>query len=271
MQTADDAPTVISTNNVLAAISENSVLRTKIADVIVADPDMQAVFRNNAIKVDDDRFEVIDNELFLKSGQTVNFEATPAIILTLSVGTSSTILTLDVTNVNEAPSAVDPLHLTTIEDTAVAGSAATTDADDTMLVYSLETAPATGVINLNTETGAFTFTPATNDDQGRSFVIRATDAGGLFTDIAVNVDVSPVNDAPTVAISLVDLSSLEDTDITFTLPEYSFTDVDLNALSLSATLANGQRTARIGSLSMQRRVASPERHPRASMVTSRLR
>lgn len=52
--------------------------------------------------------------------------------------------------------------------------------------------------------------------------------------------VGNVNDAPFLAASLVDQSSAEDTAINFTLPGNSFSDVDRDSLTFSATLASGE-------------------------------
>lgn len=54
----------------------------------------------------------------------------------------------------------------------------------------------------------------------------------------VTLQITSVNDAPIVANLLVDQSSPEDTDVSFTLPANSFSDVDNDSLTLSATLAN---------------------------------
>ena len=103
----NEGPTAIGTANAIASIAENTAVSTKIADVLVADPDTAAAFRNNPVSVNDARFEVVNGELLLKAGQAVDFEAGAEITLVLSTADGlSTTLTLGVTDVNEGPTAI---------------------------------------------------------------------------------------------------------------------------------------------------------------------
>ncbi len=55
----------------------------------------------------------------------------------------------------------------------------------------------------------------------------------------VLVSIEPGNTAPVIVNALADVTSLEDTALSFVIPAGSFSDVDGDALTLTATLANG--------------------------------
>ena len=62
----------------------------------------------------------------------------------------------------------------------------------------------------------------------------SSNRGGIWA-----VSVNPQNDAPVLALPLTDQTSAEDQSVSFVLPASSFTDVDGDALTLSANLAGG--------------------------------
>ncbi|MEA3030191.1 MAG: hypothetical protein QOG13_1516 [Sphingomonadales bacterium] len=91
-----------------------------------------------------------------------------------------------------------PIALVTAEDAAsVLTGAGVVDADDNITGYALGTAAAHGTVNLNAQTGEFTYTPAANYHGADAFSIVATDADGNAVDVAVSVTVNSVNDDPT--------------------------------------------------------------------------
>ncbi len=70
--------------------------------------------------------------------------------------------------------------------------------------------------------------------------LRATDGGGLFYEKAIAIAVNNINDAPTLANSILDQTAIKDTTFNFTLPTNTFADVDAgDNLTYSATLENG--------------------------------
>ena len=93
----------------------------------------------------------------------------------------------------------------------------------------------------------------------------------LYSDeIAVQINVAPVNDAPTVANAIADQNATEDTPFAFTLPSNTFADVDLgDARTLTATLAGGERAAGLADRSTRRPARSPERRSTATSARSR--
>ncbi|MDX8355765.1 tandem-95 repeat protein [Cognatiyoonia sp. IB215182] len=72
-----------------------------------------------------------------------------------------------------------------------------------------------------------------------TFTYRVKDGSGGESTATVSVVVHGTNDAPVLAIALPDQSSAEDEAVSFALPANAFTDVDGDALTLSATLTDG--------------------------------
>ncbi len=111
----NEAPTAIVVTN-QDTLPENTDVRTRIADLSVIDPDIGGSTRsfiNNTLSVDDGRFEVTNGQLFLKAGQSINFEdgGTIGLKLTATDAADASLtyeqnLTITVTDVNEAPTAV---------------------------------------------------------------------------------------------------------------------------------------------------------------------
>lgn len=95
-----------------------------------------------------------------------------------------------------------------------------------------------GWLSFNASVGRFTGTPPLNFNGFVDIEVTAND-GSLLTSDIFRLSVTAVNDAPVVAIALVDRSSVEDTAIDFTVPAGSFADVDNATLTYAATLATG--------------------------------
>ncbi|MDX8355418.1 tandem-95 repeat protein [Cognatiyoonia sp. IB215182] len=86
--------------------------------------------------------------------------------------------------------------------------------------------------------GSFSGTPPQDYTGQVSVTVTASD-GSLSASSSFALEITPVNDAPVAAIALPDQSSAEDEAVSFALPANAFTDVDGDALILSATLAGG--------------------------------
>ena len=70
--------------------------------------------------------------------------------------------------------------------------------------------------------------------------IKVTASDGLLTVTDIfRLTITPVNDAPVVAIPLSDVTSPEDVAVSVTIPAGRFTDPDGNPLTYTATLADG--------------------------------
>ncbi|QWT14255.1 tandem-95 repeat protein [Sphingobium xenophagum] len=84
----------------------------------------------------------------------------------------------------------------------------------------------------------FTGTPPANYHGTIEIEVRASDGNASAADTFA-LTITPLNDAPVAALALVDRQNLEDQAIDFTIPSGAFSDVDGDALTLSATLASG--------------------------------
>lgn len=121
----NDAPSAVTIANQVA-ITENTAVQTKVADIVVTDEDTNPAFRAYTYTLSDDRFTMIGASVFLKAGQVVDYETAATIPLTVTVGDGSVNvvkqIVLDVIDVNEA---AGPLTFTGTGDADVI----TTDAD----------------------------------------------------------------------------------------------------------------------------------------------
>ena len=106
-------------------------------------------------------------------------------------------VTLHVAAVNAPPVAIGGT-LTTNEDTAASSSVSATDPNGDTVSFTVTTLPAHGVLNFNSATGAYTYTPATNYSGSDSFAFSASD-GLLSSNASVAITVIPVNDPPVAA------------------------------------------------------------------------
>jgi hypothetical protein len=102
--------------------------------------------------------------------------------------------------------------------------------------------------SLNSSTGVLSFVGQTNyevaDDAGANHVydvnVVATDAAGNAVTQAVTVTVNNVNEAPVVAVPLIDQVAVLSKAFTYVVPTGAFTDVDAGtAVTYSATLVSG--------------------------------
>jgi VCBS repeat-containing protein len=108
-------------------------------------------------------------------------------------------VSITITSVNDAPTASNQ-NVTTNEDVAKVVTLSATDVDGGPLTYTIVTPPAHG--SLSGTAPNLTYTPAANYAGADSFTFKATDNGSpaLASSVAtVNVTVTAVNDAPTIA------------------------------------------------------------------------
>ncbi len=146
------------------------------------------------------------------------------------------IVTITVTNVNDAPVAVDDSYATE-EDVplVVTGSgvlANDTDVDLDVLTATVATPPAHGALALNLD-GSFVYTPTLNWNGSDSFIYVASD--GELTDTAtVHLTVNPANDAPTAADDVY--TTTEDTVLLVAAPGVLENDTDVDGDPLAVVL-----------------------------------
>jgi VCBS repeat-containing protein len=141
----------------------------------------------------------------------------------------NSVVSVGVTPVNDAPTTSNYTKTTT-EDTAVTGQVVGSDVDNDTLSYAVKTAAAHGTVVLNTTTGAYTYTPATNYNGADSFTVQVSDGKGGLVDSLVSINVTPVNDAPTTTNQ--SLTTNEDTPLSGSIVG---NDVDGDTLAYSLT------------------------------------
>ena len=173
-----------------------------------------------------------------------NFSGAIDIKVTASDGSLSIsdIFRLTITPVNDAPVLAIPLaDVTVAEDTAVsitmpAGSF--TDVDNT-LTYTATLADGTALPSWLTLTGTkFTGTPPANFNGAFDIKVTASD-GSLSASDVFRLTINSVNDKPVLVTPLPDVTYVEDTPVSITIPAGSFTDADGDALTYTATLSTG--------------------------------
>ncbi|WP_374158958.1 Ig-like domain-containing protein [Mycobacterium sp. G7A2] len=168
---------------------------------------------------------------------TTNYHGTDVFTYKANDGianSTTAVVTITVTSVNDAPSAVNDAY-TTSEESAVNGNvlANDTDADADTLTAVLASGPSHGALTLNND-GTFTYTPTANYNGTDSFTYTATDGAATSNTATVSITVNPVNDAPTAANDA--FTANEDTQLAGNVLT---NDTDVDGDTLTATLVNG--------------------------------
>ncbi|WP_150126973.1 putative Ig domain-containing protein [Sphingomonas panacis] len=147
-----------------------------------------------------------------------------------------------VTPPNSAPVA-GPLAASAIEDQVLVitratllGLASDTDGDSLNLTAVVNGTHGQAWIDLD---GNIRFRPAADYAGEAWFDYVVKDGNGGQASGRVTVTVSPVNDAPVVAVALATQIVDEDMPVSIAIPATTFADVDGDVLTLSATLADG--------------------------------
>lgn len=146
-------------------------------------------------------------------------------------------------SINNAPVAGNDTSISTNEDTAINFTAPSgSDIDNDPLTYTIVSGPAHGTLtnciasnnDLNCD-----YTPVANYNGSDSFSYKVSDGTTDSLNVTiVNITVSPINDAPTIA-STQTLSTNEDTPITFDLNLGNDIDGDSLNYVIVATTASG--------------------------------
>ena len=155
-----------------------------------------------------------------------NWHGTDTLTFIVNDGTGDSlpaVVTLTVTPVNDAPTAVDQT-LTTSEDTAVAVSLAGADVDGDPLTFAVSVPPAHGT--LSGTAPDLVYTPAADFHGADSFAFTVSDGTAPPVAAVVSVTVTAVDDAPVAAG--IAAQTMEDTAVTLTL---SGSDADGDALT----------------------------------------
>ena len=206
----NDAPTNISAS--ASSVAENAASGTTVASLSATDADAGDTFKYTLVSGTGDT----DNASFTITGNTVStaavfdFETKSSYSVRVRVTdagglTFEKVFTINVTDVNEAPTALALSNTSVLENAAsgtAVGTLAGTDADaGDSHTYTLVT--GTG----STDNASFTITGTTlntaavfNFEAKNSYTVRVrvTDAGGLSFERAFTITVTDVNEAPTL-------------------------------------------------------------------------
>ena len=133
-------------------------------------------------------------------------------------------VTLNVTAVNDAPTATDS-NATTDEDTELTGNASASDVDGDALTLVIDTQAGNGMVTAGTGT-EFTYTPAANYFGPDSFTFTISDGTETTAPATVSIDVAPVNDAPELTPATLNVVAG-----TFDTVDMTGTDIENDALT----------------------------------------
>ena len=155
----------------------------------------------------------------------------------------SDVFRLTITPENDGPVLTTPLtDVVAAEDTFVSVTIPTgsfTDIDNTRLTYTARLADGSALPAwLSVSGNRILGRPPVNFTGVLDIEVTASD-GALTASDGFRLTVTPVNDAPVRGILLPDVSSPEDTSLSIAIPAGSFTDIDGDALTLTAQLVTG--------------------------------
>jgi len=264
----NEAPTAVNLTNTVTTIAENSDTSssTKVADITITD-DALGTNDLSLSGTDAAKFEIVDNggsyELHLKAGVTLDHEADGQFDVTVNVDDAaigggvdaSQAFSLTVSDVNEAPTAVNLTNtVTTIAENADTSSstkvADITITDDALGTNDLslsgtdaakfEIVDNGGSYELHLKAGVTLDHEADGQFDVTVNVDDATIGGGVDASQAFSLTVSDVNEAPT-AVNLTNtvttIAENSDTSSSTKVADITITDDALgtNDLSLSGT------------------------------------
>ncbi|MEM6402876.1 MAG: cadherin domain-containing protein, partial [Cyanobacteria bacterium P01_D01_bin.116] len=239
----NDAPTEITLSN--SSVAENDIAAI-IGNVTVTDVDSS----NFTYTVNDNRFEVVNSQLKLKDGESLDFETESSINLSVTAtdnGNPNQSFTknfaIAVTNVNEAPNITSNNSFSVAENTTKVGTITASDADDDNLSFSITGGTDQGLFTIDSDSGELSFnnapdfeTAADNDgDNNYQVQIGVADGSETVTQ-DLTVTVTNVNEAPTAddGTFTVDENSTSGTEVGI----ITATDPENEALNFAITSGN---------------------------------
>ncbi len=205
--TTNSAPNSLSISN--STVAENSAGGTVVGTLSSTDPNTLDVATYSILGGTDPRFEISGTTLRVKAGAILDFESTTSHAVTVVAtdpygATSSSTLTITVSNVNEVPTDINLSNSSVAENSATGtsvGNFSTMDPDaGNTFTYALVT--GTGDIDNSSFTivGNTLKTNAVFDFETKNSYtvrVRSTDQGGLSFEKAFTIIITNVNEAPT--------------------------------------------------------------------------
>jgi hypothetical protein len=234
------------------SVAENQASGTAVGAFSTPDPEGGNTFTytrvSGAGSADNASFRIVGNTL--QTAAVFDYEAKSSYSVRVRTTDQDGLwyeepFTISVTNVNEAPTDIALSNASVAENQApgtAVGTLTTTDPDaDNTFTYTL--VPGAG----DTDNAAFTITgtsletAAAFDYEAKSSYsvrVRATDQGGLWTEMPFTISVTNVNDAPVNTVPSAQ-TALEDTALTFSTAggnAFQVADVDIGTGTMQATL-----------------------------------
>ncbi|HEX5065660.1 MAG TPA: cadherin domain-containing protein, partial [Myxococcota bacterium] len=206
-----DANEVPDLADAVFALAENNAAGSVVGSVAATDPDAGETFTYAILGGNTNGAFALDpttGALTVANPAALNFETTPSFTLTVQVTdagglTDNATITLNLTNVNEAPvlnDAAFSVAENSAAGTAVATLAATDPDAGSTFTYAILAGNTNGAFALDATAGALTVAnPAALDlETTPSFTltVQVTDAGGLTDNATITVNLTNVNEAP---------------------------------------------------------------------------
>ncbi|MGB1259036.1 MAG: cadherin domain-containing protein [Akkermansiaceae bacterium] len=186
------------------AVNENSSVSTAVGNVVANDPDSDALSYAITSGNTGGAFSIDTNGQIEVAG-AIDFETTPAYTLTVEVTdaigfTNSAVITVNVNDVNEAPTASNTSG-SIAENAASGGNVATVSASDAdagdTLGYAITAGNGSGLFAIDSS-GNVTTTAGLDYESSAQHVltVTVTDSGSLTDTATVTVNVTNVNESP---------------------------------------------------------------------------
>ncbi|WP_240233123.1 cadherin-like domain-containing protein [Devosia lacusdianchii] len=237
------ASDIVVSNQIV--LPENTAVRTKIADLVVLDPDTDPLLGNNVVTVSDQRFEIdsATGALYLKAGQSVNFEATPSIAMTLTATDGmlsfAKTLTLTVANRNDLPTGAPAIVGAAVENVRLSvNNTAIVDADGLgPFTYQWQRGSGTTFTNIAGATAATYSLVQADADQTVRVIVGYRDLGGTLESIVSNATTQIVDVLAATTLAALPANSSR-----------TITTAELVAGRLTGSVTINTLTASIGTL-----------------------
>jgi Cadherin domain/RTX calcium-binding nonapeptide repeat (4 copies) len=268
----NDAPTAVNFANATTAVNESAgaalgalaALGIKVADIAVVDDNLGTEILA-LVGADKDFFEIVGNALYLKAGVEFDYETKSSYSVQVTAddptvgGTPdaiSDVFTVNVTDVNEAPvltvdqtpvearEDVDDIVILADVDATDPDTRADTDtgtANDTFndLTFSIFAGNDGGLFEIDAANGNFSLAAgkSLNYEMADSYTltVRVTDGPGLFDQKTVTINVTDVNERPTLTVDQTPVEAREDVGDIVILADVDATDPDTRADTDSGT------------------------------------
>ncbi|MCH8992068.1 MAG: tandem-95 repeat protein, partial [Acidobacteria bacterium] len=255
VDSVNDAPVV---DDQTFAVDENSNSGTVVGVVAAGDPDAgdtlsYAITSGNASGAF--AIDSASGQITVSDAGPLDFEVTPTFLLTVQVTDDAALplgdvatVTINLSDINEVPVVDDQVFA--VDENSAAGTivgsvtAGDPDAGQT-LTFAITSGNASGAFAIDSATGQITVSDAGPLDfevtPTFALIVRVTDdgAGPLGDSATVTVNLGDVNEAPTVANPIGDVTVSEDAADTLIVLTGVFADED-NGDSLTLSVANDQ-------------------------------